>query len=168
MTFAEALRIVLALEGGLVDDPRDPGGVTRHGISLRFLRGVLPGADADTVRSLTLEQARGLYRRHFWQACRCGDMPPGLDLCLFDGAVNQGRGAAARLLQRAVGAVADGAIGPATLTAVRAADPMTLIQDFMARRAKRYAAAPAVATFGRGWFRRLFAIHRRALEEARA
>lgn len=176
LRFAQCLDVVLHHEGGLVDNPHDPGGITNLGISLRFLQAV--GVDLNNdgsvdrwdIVGLTVEEARPLYQRRFWDACRCGDLPAGLDLLVFDSAVNQGAGAAARLLQISVGAAADGVVGPVTLarvaTEVRGRGAGAVIVEFGARRALRYARNPKILVFGLGWFRRLFAVARQALQQS--
>lgn len=170
--FPLCLSRVLAHEGGLVDDPRDPGGITHHGISLRFLRTVWPDATAATVRDLTEAQAADLYRDHFWEAVKAKGLWPGLDYLAFDAAVNQGRGTAARLMQRALGVTADGVVGPITCMAAQIvqkngdAAMEALLMDFAARRAKRYAAHPGVQTFGRGWYHRLLEVYEDATTDA--
>lgn len=155
--FQTSLAFVLKHERGLVDDPDDPGGITNFGISLRFLKSEVNryATDQDIIR-LTPEAAEELYRIHFWERCRCGDMPAPLALVVFDCAVNQGCGAAAKLLQRSVGVTVDGVIGPITIQAVN--DDLAwngLVVDFAARRAKRYAATRGVEKYGRGWYTRL-------------
>lgn len=167
--FERALAIVLRLEGVLSDDPDDPGGLTKHGVSIRFAGSIgldLDGdgdTDAADMRALTRAAAAELYRDHFWNRLNCDALPYGLALALFDAGVNQGPRPAARLLQRAAGAVADGFIGPITIAAVtRATGRHALLDDFLARRAKRYAATANFGRYGRGWMRRLFVIHRSA------
>ena len=158
MTFDEAVAIIIAHEGGatITDDPDDPGGLTKYGISQR----AHPGVD---IRGLTYERAAAIYRRDYWDRLRCGELPAGLDLAVFDGGVNQGVGFAAKALQRDAGARPDGVIGPLTLAAVRRRSPPDLLTDFMARRMKRYAGLPHAWKFMRGWSRRTFDIHRRAV-----
>lgn len=168
--FEAALAFVRKWEGGLADHPEDPGGITKWGVSLRFLRlarvdfngdGVIDGHD---VRAMTEQQAAHLYRTRFWDQAGCAQVPAPIALALFDGAVNQGVGRAVRLLQSAAGAKADGAIGPKTRAAIAARDTRTLLRDFMARRAAHYSSLAIVATFGLGWFRRLFDAHAHALD----
>lgn len=161
--FEAAVAFVLEHEGGFVDDPEDAGGVTNLGISLRFLKGVMPFATADAIRDMARETAVQIYRDHFWDTCRCYALPAGLDLAVFDCAVNQGPLAARRLLQRALAVEDDGYIGPITLKAVLDADPGEILTDFLVRRAKRYAMTGKAEIYGRGWFRRLFDVHRVSL-----
>ncbi len=178
--FDESLQAVLAWEGGYADYAADPGGATNHGITRQTLSRwrARPGrppprrregraggrrvSKAD-VRNLTREEAAEIYRAWYWEACRCDELPAPVALAVFDAAVNQGPSRARRFLQKAAGVTADGIVGPVTLGAVRGADATTLLRDLMARRALHYSALPRLATFGLGWFRRLFDIHRRAL-----
>ena len=152
--FEYALAAVLRHEGGLADNPHDPGGVTQFGISMRFLKavGLDPNRDGAVDRldvlGLTPEAAAPIYREYFWNALRCNILPDGLDLAVFDSAVNQGQGAAAKMLQRAAGAKPDGQIGPNTIAAIRLKDPSDLLLDFMARRCLRYASTPKILIFG--------------------
>ncbi len=157
--FEFALRHVLAFEGGYVDHPDDPGGATNMGITratLARFRG-RPVSKAE-VRALDEVTARDIYRRFYWDALRCDEMPAGVDLALFDAGVNQGTGRAARLLQTALKVSADGIIGPITLDAVRAAAPGALLKEFMALRMRAYGRLSNLfRTFGLGWSRRLMA-----------
>lgn len=149
--FPRAAEIILSHEGGYVNDPRDPGGETRWGISKR----AYPGED---IRNLTRERALQLYRRDYWDACRCGEMPWPVALVLFDAAVNQGADYARRTLQAALKVEADGAIGPRTMAALAKADPVPVAIEIQAQRMMRYAALPGWRTFGLGWTRRAFAV----------
>lgn len=148
--FDRAIEIVLEIEGGYVNHPDDPGGETKYGISRRAY-------PHENIRELTLEQAAALYRRDYWDRCRCGELPWPLALCVFDSAVNQGVVKAITLLQKAVNVKQDGVIGPVTLLKARQAG-QDVSALFMAERALHYASLPTFSTFGRGWMRRLFKV----------
>lgn len=143
------------LEGGdaYTNDAADPGGETKWGISKR----AFPSED---IPNLTEARARELYRRHYWQRVRGDDLPPALALCVFDCAVNQGTGIAARLLQRAVGATPDGVLGPDTMLAVARAGVLPAITALMQYRAQRYLSLDNATEerFERGWINRLFGV----------
>lgn len=159
--FESALDHVLAFEGGYVDHPDDPGGATNLGITRATLARYhgRPVSKAE-VRALDPATAKNIYRRFYWQALRCDEMPAGVDLALFDGGVNQGTGRAARLLQAALKVSVDGIIGPVTLGAARSADPPKLLNEFMAQRMRAYGRLSRLfRTFGLGWSRRLMAAH---------
>ena len=165
--FVAAVERVLEDEGGFSDHPSDPGGATNFGISIRFAGsiGLDVDGDGDTdkadIIALTREHAMGIYREHFYDKHRCGEMPAGIGYALFDGVVNQGP-VAVRFMQRAAGVYADGIVGMQTLAAVNSVDRVKLLDDYCTHRALHYAGLSTVRVFGRGWFRRLFKVHRLA------
>ena len=164
-TFAEALRFVLAREGGFVDDPVDRGGRTNFGITQR----VYDPTGRNDVKDITPREVEAIYREGYWEAGRCPALvalsKPGLALCHFDASVNHGRIQAAKFLQRAVGAVADGAIGPLTLAAVGRADESEALRSYLDQREYFYRRLaekdPAQAKFLKGWLLRLKHLSRR-------
>lgn len=155
MTFADAVALILEHEGGWVNDPADPGGETRYGLSRRSY----PDMD---FASLTPKAAAEIYRRDYWDPLRCGDMPPAVALMVFDCAVNQGAFFAATAVQQAAGVGADGKIGPRTLTAI-SASPDAVLDDLMARRLIRYLDTGNFDRFGKGWIRRAVKTYRKAV-----
>ncbi len=146
--FNRCIDRILAEEGGLSAHRRDPGGLTQFGISQR----AYPNLD---IARLTREQAIAIYRVDYWTAVRGDALPTGLDLLVFDTAINMGCTAAVRLLQEAVGVTVDGIIGPVTLAYAHQAMPELLV-DYGALRAWRYEINRNEDAFGKGWFRRLF------------
>jgi lysozyme family protein len=155
-TFPECLQLILAEEGRLNNHRQDPGGLTQFGISQRSY----PNVD---IARLTLAQASAIYLTDYWNPIKGDLLPAGLDLMVFDCAVNQGTTTAAVLLQKALGIKADGNIGPITLTRASQAMPDLLI-TFAAERALRYEFNRNEQTFGRGWYRRLFHIQNLAVK----
>jgi len=158
--FSECVAIVLRHEGGFVEHPSDPGGATKYGITLRTLR-EWRGDDtltADDVRALTEAEAREIYLARYWNPIRGDELPPGVDLAVFDFAVNSGVRRAARELQAVVGVPQDGAIGRVTLAAVREHDPSIVIANLCERRRAFLRSLKTYDTFGRGWLRRVAAI----------
>jgi lysozyme family protein len=153
--FDRCLAEVLRLEGGYVDDPRDPGGATRFGVTRAVLSDALGrAASAEDVAALTPVAAGNIYRRGYWAPMRCARLPEGVDLVTFDSAVNMGPAAAARLLQTALGVEADGIVGPKTLAAAAGLPAGDTIQALSELRRRRYRALAGFAVFGRGWLRR--------------
>lgn len=159
--FDAAFEHVLGLEGGYVNHPKDPGGETNWGITHWTLeaakeRGIVPRET--TVRGLTNEQAKVIYRVMYWDEAGCDKLPFPLAVFVFDAAVNQGHIPAIRVLQEALGVRSDGILGPVTLAAARATDKLEAASIYMAHRALRYTRTRNFETFGLGWLKRLFKI----------
>ncbi len=152
--FDSAIDFVLKMEGGYSVDPNDHGGETNFGISKRSY----PSLD---IKNLTVEQAKEIYRRDYWQECKCDELPSPLDMAMFDGAVNQGAGAAKRMLQIALNVVVDGIIGEKTIAAAFKSGPAEL-EKFMAQRMARYIRTvmndPTQQGFTENWSSRLMSL----------
>lgn len=153
--FEASLKEVLKHEGGYVNNPKDPGGMTNLGVTKavwdRYCGHVSTEAE---MRALTPEVVAPLYKAQYWGTI--GDeLPKGVDYLYFDFAVNAGPGRAAKTLQTALGVVADGAIGPKTLAAIKQADPIKLIDKFSSAKEAFYRSLSTFGTFGKGWLRRV-------------
>lgn len=159
MSFATAVRHVLTHEGGYVNDPNDPGGETKFGISKRSF----PNLD---IAALTEADAIAIYRVDYWQRLQCDELPPALAIIVFDTGVNMGRTRAVLLLQQALGVRSDGILGPVTLAAAAKAEVPAVLTNLCARRAVTYANLRTFENFGRNWMVRLFDTYRLALEQA--
>jgi len=154
--FLAALALVLKAEGGFVNHPRDPGGMTNLGVTRNVWKEwVKHEVDEAEMRALTPELVAPLYKANYWDACKCSDLPRGVDYAVFDSAVNMGPGRAARLLQAALEVKADGVIGRATIAAATAADPVELLEAFSLGKEAFYQSLPTFATFGKGWLNRV-------------
>lgn len=154
--FPRALEVVLKLEGGYSDDPRDSGGKTQYGITEKVARSF--GYSGD-MRELTKQTAAEIYKQGYWLNCKCDQLPYPLSLYVFDCAVNQGSDAAKKLLQAALNVKQDGLIGSVTLAAARKSGSETAAL-FMAGRALRYTGTRGFDVYGRGWLKRLFIVTR--------
>jgi len=101
-----------------------------------------------------------VYGEKYWDLFHCGELPPGLDFCMLDAAVQHLPKTAVSLLQRAVGAQADGGLGPATLAAAGHAERKLALNAYFVVRAGLYAdlisADSRKAKFRDTWFGRLF------------
>ena len=173
--FARCLDHVLSLEGGYADHPKDPGGATNLGITRKTLarwRKVspwwkLPKAE---VRALSKPEAARIYDASYWQRVHGADMPGGLDLALFDYAVNSGPARAIKALQGSLKVKADGWIGPLTLDALKAriaaAGVTGLIVGLCDGRLSFLQRLATFAVFGKGWSRRVADIRAAALAMA--
>lgn len=161
LRFERCLDEVLKHEGGYVDHPRDPGGATNLGVTLNTARraGLDVDGDGDVdkidVRNLRPRDVRPVYRKSYWLAAGCDQLQPGVDLMVFDLAVNSGVGRAAKFLQESVGVDADGKIGPITLGAARRLPASELVLRLRNRRERFYRGLSTFDTFGKGWMRRL-------------
>jgi lysozyme family protein len=165
--FDRRLPLVLSHEGGFVQHPRDPGGATKFGITRETLtrfRG--HPVSVDDVRNLTEAEAGGIYRRFYWDAVGGDELPPGLDLAVFDLAVNSGPSRAVRMLQGILGIEADRLAGPATLNAARRANAADAIRRLTRARLGFLARLASWPVFGRGWRRRALAIEQESLRLA--
>lgn len=154
--FDAALAAILHHEGGFVDHPRDPGGMTNLGVTKRVWENWI-GREVDEaeMRALTPQLIGPLYRKNYWDKIKGDDLPAGLDYVVFDAAVNSGPSRAAKWLQSAAGAVPDGLIGPATLRAVASSPACELISAYQDKRLKFLENLATWDAFGRGWSRRV-------------
>jgi lysozyme family protein len=154
--FDTALKALLKHEGGYVNHPSDPGGMTNLGVTKRvWEEWVGHEVDEKQMRALTPELVAPLYKKKYWDKV-CGDeLPTGLDLAVFDLAVNSGPGRAAKMLQKVLGVTQDGAIGPQTIAKALNIDSSKLIADYNAERLAFLQALPTWGTFGKGWGRRV-------------
>ena len=157
--FLRAVEVVLAHEGGYVNDPRDPGGETKYGISKRSY----PSLD---IANLTREDAIAIYYRDWWQRYGYDRLQDeSVTTKVFDLAVNMGPATAHRLLQEALvflgyPVAVDGIIGPQTIAAANKADPTRLLQVLKWLAAHHYyriaAQRPQSQAFLPGWLRRAY------------
>lgn len=151
-TTSEAIERVLVHEGGYVNDPKDPGGATNFGITEKVARE--NGYHFD-MRYMTKEVAIDIYKKEYWDKCRCDDMPFAVAFQVFDAAVNHGVRNASQWIQRECGASPDGIIGNQTIKAINSSDPVRLILGFQATRINFYTNLSHFDRFGRGWMRRM-------------
>jgi len=144
---------VIEDEGGsaLTDNPNDPGRLTRYGISAR----AHPDVD---IRNLTLEQAVAIYRRDYWDAARCDQLPQPFDYLVFDFAVNSGVRRAAAVLQRFCDVRIDGEIGTITINALWNRHGPNLVSKYLLARLRYLESLPTYEQFGDGWTMRLFRV----------
>ena len=166
-SFAACLARVLQHEGGFTTHPRDPGGMTNLGVTRRvwaeWTKRKLDQVDEQEMRDLLPENVEALYLERYWRACRCDDLPAGIDYVVFDCAVNSGPGRSAKILQETLGVSADGRIGPVTIKAADAG-VTGIIHDAVDARLEYIRGLSTWPTFGRGWERRCEEVRAAALE----
>ena len=148
MNFDDAFERLLGHEGGYVWNAADPGGETSFGISKRSYPAI-------NIRELTCDHAKMIYLAEFWGPAGCDAVPDGIKADLFDMAVHAGVKTAARCLQRAVGALPDGVIGPRTLQAVQSMPSQRLAARFNGQRLFALTDLHTWPAFGKGWARRI-------------
>lgn len=169
---------IVAREGGFVNDPDDPGGATKHGVTIHTLRALGldldhdGDVDVDDVHRITPERAAAIFVEHYFERPRIAMLPESLQPSVFDMYVNAGSNAV-RILQRLLAEMGfdiavDGIIGPQTARAAHAAErraPGALADAYgIARRNYYYSLAdrrPASRKYARrrdggkgGWIRR--------------
>lgn len=159
MNFDTAFSLLISptYEGGYSNDPKDPGGETKYGISKRSY----PHLD---IKNLTREQVKPIYRADFWGPAGCDAVPPALKYPLFDFAVNSHPKQAVRVLQRRLGVFADGIIGPITLQEIALWPESTLALAFTLDRLQFMTDLPNWPDHGKGWARRIRSVCLQTLE----
>lgn len=148
---------IVAREGGFVNDPDDPGGATKYGVTIGTLRrlGIDLNGDGrtgtDDLKLLTRAPAARIFVEHFFRGPKLDQLPPTIQPAVFDMYVNSGANAV-KILQRLVARMGfpcadDGIVGPKTVAAVRGAAevaPRHLADAYgIARRNYYYAIADA-------------------------
>jgi lysozyme family protein len=150
--FKLAVEITLQHEGGYVDNPADPGGATKYGITQRDLPG-------ENIAELTENQAATYYQLHFWPQQYNGINSQVIANKLFDMGVLFGQATAVRVLQQAMGVHVDGVAGFVTIAKINSYGPVTLLAFYQAALAEHVAsvitADPKTAAFRQGWLNRV-------------
>ena len=151
--FDEIIEVVLEHEGGYVNDPDDPGGETKYGISKK----AYPDED---IKELTVERAKELYKRDYWDRYRTGDLPDRLRHIYVDMCINMGGGSAIKILQEACNSKnsnkidIDGGIGPMTIKAAASVEEFRLRAFRVLYYAELIMKKPNLEKFWVGWFKR--------------
>ena len=174
-SFYRAIEHILEHEGGFVNDPNDPGGATKYGVSLRYLlkRGDMLGdfdgdgdIDIDDIQGMTVPMAKEVYRSGFWDPNRFGEIKSQLLATkIFDMAVNMGSKQAWKLAQGAASEhgctlLIDGIVGPQTIKCMNDIEKhdYDVIMTLRLVQKKFYEGImvrnPKLQKFALGWFRR--------------
>lgn len=152
MDFDTAFHQLLGHEGEYVNHPADPGGETMWGVTKRVAQA--NGYTGD-MRNLPVDVAKSIYRRDYWEPCKCDLLPPVVRYPVFDAAVNSGVRQAALWLQRAVGSTIDGKIGSHTIMAAGMHVPEKVASRILSQRLRFMTDLRGWPTFGKGWARRI-------------
>jgi lysozyme family protein len=152
-TYDEALRRLLAHEGGYTNHPSDPGGPTNFGITIYdYRKYVKPNATAADVRAMTVGEAKAIYRKRYWDAQRCDELPAGVDYSVFDYGVNSGIGRSGKVLRRVVGLPdTTHVVSDEVLRAVAKRDPKALVIAINDERLAFLKRLKTWPVFGKGW-----------------
>lgn len=146
--FLTAINRVLGNEGGYVNDPTDPGGETKWGISKRSYPNL-------SISELTRDDAIAIYNKDFWEPSNSEDLSEGAGYQLLDSAVNSGISQSIRFMQRAVDVADDGIFGPHTLDAFKQKTESDFIMLFNAERLEYMTKLKNWPNAGKGWARRI-------------
>lgn len=161
--FDKSFDLIIAKEGGWVNNPADPGGETIWGVTKRVWESYT-GKPIDSMKGLTQQDVKPLYKKMYWDAIRGDELPNGLDYCVFDCAVNSGVFRAVKILQSCIGVNSDGAIGNNTMAAVsQFKDPKQLIKDYTKSRLSFVEGLKNFSIFGEGWESRIEFVRDKAL-----
>jgi lysozyme family protein len=128
---------ILNVEGGYVDDPNDPGGETKYGISKKSF----PRLD---IKNLTIEQALDIYRSVYWQPLALDNLNFALGFVVFDCAILCGAGWAANALKEAYHEVGN-----------LSSNQDLLAMNLISQRIKYHTQDPNFHHFGQGWLNRV-------------
>ena len=148
--FDDAFTQLIGNEGGYSNNPADPGGETMWGITKRV---AVANGYTGAMQDLPQDTAKAIAKSEYWDRYSCDSFDPRLGFQVFDAAYNGGP--AARWLQEAAEVQPDGVIGPVTIAAVNAADPLRIIMRFNSYRLTYLASLDTFPTFGRGWANRI-------------
>ncbi len=137
---------------GYTNDPHDNGGETKYGVAQNANHDI-------NVNKLNWAGAKEVYYRRYWLNGSCDKLSGRVAVLHFDGCVNHGVGRANKFLQKALGVVDDGVIGPATIQQANKLDPMDVCKSICAQRTAFYkdivARNPSQGRYLGGWLRRI-------------
>lgn len=148
MTFNDAFDRLIGHESGYVNDPNDPGGETKWGISKRSYPNLI-------IKELTREDAFNIYRRDFWNRINADKLPDGVTYQLFDFALNSGIETSIRYFQRALNVADDGFWGPISQNAADNTSETDMIMRLNAERLDFMTRLKNWSFHGKGWARRI-------------
>ncbi|MEN9433893.1 MAG: hypothetical protein RLZZ422_1482 [Pseudomonadota bacterium] len=164
--FDELFPLLIQAEGTkYVDHPNDPGSATKYGITRKTLadwRGIKPyfQLDKKEVRYLTLDEAKAIYKAHYWDVIKGDSLPIGVDYVVLDYAVNSGCSRAIKQLQTLLQVSIDGVVGDETLSALKkrlvtAPALENFITQYTEARLSFLQSLKHWVVFGRGWGHRV-------------
>lgn len=163
----QCFTLVLKHEGGFVNHPKDPGGMTNLGVTRTnwelYLNRDVTEAE---MRALTPEIVKPFYKKNYWDRIKGDELPSGVDYAAYDLAVNSGTGRAAKYLQQIAGVTVDGVIGPQSLKAIQKCDAEDVVDEICNMRMTFLKNLGTFDTFGKGWTIRVNDVKAKATEMA--
>lgn len=154
MNYIDAIKKVIVAEGGskVTNNPKDPGGLTKYGISKKSY----PTLD---ILNLTEDQAIAIYKRDYWDKIQGDKLPYNVAYAIFNVAVNRGVAVAVKYAQNSVNAVQDGNMGTWTVNAILSMGEKTFLEKFLSLAKQGYenlvASNPSLSSFLSGWKNRI-------------
>ena len=168
--YGAALTRLLQHEGGYTNHPDDPGGPTNFGITIAdYRRYAKADATAADVRAMSVDEAKAIYRKRYWDAQRCDELPAGVDYAIFDYGVNSGVGRSGKVLRRMLKLADDSTrVTDQVIVAARAADARALVAAICDERLRFLKSLRTWPVFGAGWGRRVAEVKTVALSMTQA
>lgn len=149
-SFDDAFDALIGNEGGYVNNPADPGGATCWGVTERVARA---HGYTGPMQALPKETAKVIAKKLYWDPLHLDQFDPRVAFQIFDASYNGGHPVI--WLQGAAGVPVDGLIGPATIAAVQAVDPLRFLLRWNALRLTYFTSLKTWPTFGKGWANRI-------------
>lgn len=160
MNFDKAFKLLIGHEGGYTALRSDPGNWTGGKVGSGVLKGTKYGIAANSypsldIKNLSLDQAKAIYKRDYWDKAKCDKIPAELAFHVFDMCVNSGVSRGIKLLQKTAGTAEDGLVGSKTLQAVNSLPVFNAVLVYNANRLQFYTSLSTFSTFGKGWTNRV-------------
>jgi lysozyme family protein len=150
------VKLTFGDEGGYVNNPNDPGGPTKYGITLKTLAAYRrQSVTAGDVKALSLAEAAAILDSQYWRKVWGDELPRGVDYAMFDFAVNSGPAQAVKIAQRICGVDRDGSMGAITLAAIERAPTKNFLDEYMTARLEFMRGLSTWSHFGKGWSSRV-------------
>lgn len=146
--FEQSFQEVMLSEGGYVNDPKDPGGETKFGVSKR----AYPNLD---IYNLTLDDAKTIYRDDYWDKCNCDDLPNGVSVMVADFAYNSGTSRAVKCLQKCLGLPQTGSVNQTLIEKSKSVPINTLLLNYKKTRLNFLQSLSTWNRYGKGWTNRV-------------
>ncbi|MGY6256527.1 glycoside hydrolase family 108 protein [Paraburkholderia caledonica] len=149
-SFDDAFDALIGNEGGYSNNPADPGGETMWGVTARVAHA---SGYAGAMRELPRDTAKTIAKKLYWDPLRLDELDARVAFQIFDANYNGGHPVI--WMQGAAGAKVDGLIGPVTIAAVQATDPLRFMLRWNALRLRYFTSLSTWSSFGKGWANRI-------------